>query len=167
MRKRKQKKSKRVHVVIAGAFVLLAGGSLYADGYRANTDNSNFKTNLLDKSAFQIKATPIPKFSDLSKEKLDTSADSYKYVGANLIAEGHVVIRSGNFQITCDKAVINLQTKDLEVAGNVIFSGTASSPVTLTQEEYEELLKDPTCRVVVNGVTTLPTGRQKIKATVI
>ena len=151
---------------MTGAFLLLVSGSLYADGYKTNSDNSNFKTNLLDKSAFQIKTTPIPKFKDLSKEKLDTSADSYKYVGANLIAEGHVVIRSGNFQITCDKAVINLQTKDLEVAGNVVFSGTASSPVTLTQDEYDELLKDPTCRVVVNGIETLPTGQQKIKATV-
>ena len=151
---------------MTGAFLLLVSGSLYADGYKTNSDNSNFKTNLLDKSAFQIKTTPIPKFKDLSKEKLDTSADSYKYVGANLIAEGHVVIRSGNFQITCDKAVINLQTKDLEVAGNVVFSGTVSSPVTLTQDEYDELLKDPTCRVVVNGIETLPTGQQKIKATV-
>ena len=62
--------------------------------------------------------------------------------------------------------MINLQTKDLEVAGNVVFSGTASSPVTLTQDEYDELLKDPTCRVVVNGIETLPTGQQKIKATV-
>ena len=69
---------------MTGAFLLLVSGSLYADGYKTNSDNSNFKTNLLDKSAFQIKTTPIPKFKDLSKEKLDTSADSYKYVGANL-----------------------------------------------------------------------------------
>ena len=133
--------------------------------YRSG-DNSTFKTSLLDKNALKFKATPFPKVGDLSQSKLDTSADSYKYVGANLIAEGHVVIRSGNFQITCDKAVINLETKDLEVAGNVVFSGTVSTPMTLTREEYDDLLKDPLCRVVVNGVTTLPTGLQKIKATV-
>ena len=33
----------------------------------------------------------------------------------------------------------------------------------MTQDEYDELLKDPTCRVVVNGIETLPTGQQKIK----
>lgn len=165
MRKKKLKKNKRAHIVITGAFLLIVCGRLYADGYKSG-GNSTFKTGLFDNSAFQIKATPFPKVGDLSQSKLDTSADSYKYVGANLIAEGHVVIRSGSFQITCDKAVINLETKDLEVAGNVVFSGTVSTPMTLTQEEYDDLLKDPTCRVVVNGVTTLPTGLQKIRATV-
>ena len=165
MRKKKLKKVRRTHVVISGAILLFVCGRLYADGYQPG-DNSTLKSGIFDKNALQIKAIPFPKVGDLSQSKLDTSADSYKYVGANLIAEGHVVIRSGNFQITCDKAVINLETKDLEVAGNVVFSGTVSTPMTLTQEEYDDLLRDPACRVVVNGVETLPTGLQKIKATV-
>lgn len=107
----------------------------------------------------------MPKIGDLSTSKIDTSADSYKYVGANVIAEGHVVIRFGTMQITCDKAVINLENKDIEVVGNVTFSGTASTAAVLTPEEYEALRKDPNYKIEINGVETLPTGKQQLKAT--
>ena len=46
-------------------------------------------------------------------KEVDASADLYEYVGDNLIARGHVVIKYGDMTITADKAIINLESRDL------------------------------------------------------
>ena len=56
------------------------------------------------------KKTSLPKIEDISKEDIKASADSYEYVGSNLIARGHVVIHSKSIRVTGDSAVINLKT---------------------------------------------------------
>ena len=94
------------------------------------------------------------------------SADSYEYIGSNLVAKGHVVIRIKNLQITAKSAVVNLQTKDLEASGHVVLSSLVTKSLQLSPEEYERYLEDPMVQVSVSGITVSPDGRQAIRAQV-
>ncbi|MBO4305208.1 MAG: hypothetical protein J6A21_11530 [Lentisphaeria bacterium] len=112
-------------------------------------------------SEFQ-KVVKMPKMDTVSKEDIDASADSYEYVGSNLIARGHVVIKSKTFQITGNTAVINIKNGDVEVVGNVDFRIESSLKKVVDFQEYRELLKEPPVKVKILNQVTLPTGRKKL-----
>ena len=109
----------------------------------------------------------LPKFDQLSQDDVDMSADSYEYVGANLIARGHAIIRVRNLQVTADAVTVNLVSKDIEAAGHVVFSSTVRENKQLSPEEYEQLLANPAIKVIADGITTSPSGRQSIRVTLI
>lgn len=109
----------------------------------------------------------LPKMHSLSEQDIDMSADSYEYVGSNLIARGHAVIRVKDMQITANSIVINLLSKDMEAAGNVVFSVRTSRDIVVTPDEYETYQMNPAVKIVANGITTSPDGNQAIRATVI
>jgi len=98
---------------------------------------------------------------------VDASADSYEYVGSNLIAKGHVVIRYQDMQILADKAIINISSKDVEAIGNVSFVKRKTITKTVDYLEYEDLLDDPTVKVQLERYVTLATGKQQIEVTVV
>ena len=52
----------------------------------------------------------------LSGKSVDASADIYEYVGENIIARGHVVIKFRDTTVTADKAIININSQDIEAA---------------------------------------------------
>ncbi|MBR2363591.1 MAG: LPS-assembly protein LptD [Lentisphaeria bacterium] len=114
-------------------------------------------------SAMFQNAVKMPKMGDLSKEDIDASADSYEYVGSNLIARGHVVIKNKMMKITGDNAVINLKSGDAEVTGNVELRVESSVTNTVDFQEYRELLKDPAVKVKILHPVTMPSGRKKLK----
>ena len=105
----------------------------------------------------------LPKISNLAREDIDMSADSYEYVGSNLIARGHAVIKVKSLQITADAVTVNLLTKDLEAAGNVVFSVQSVSSRTVTPAEYEKLMENPAVKVIATGITTQRDGNQSIE----
>ena len=109
------------------------------------------------------KKTSLPKIEDISKEDIKASADSYEYVGSNLIARGHVVIHSKSIRVTGDSAVINLKNGDAEVKGNVHFKTVNTLHKIVDFQEYRELVSDPAVKVEVKGQTTTPQGRRKLK----
>lgn len=76
-------------------------------------------------------------------DKVDSSADTYEYVGDNVIANGHVVIRFGNMLLTADKAIFNLGAQDVELSGHVSFSERVTFNQVLTPSQYEEAIRDP------------------------
>lgn len=118
----------------------------------------------LNPQAYRMETgTNLPKLKDLRAQDIDASADSYEYVGSNLIARGHVVIRTRGMQISGDSAVINLKSFDAEVVGNVVFSMESKSVRTIDIGEYEEYLKDPAIRIRVKEVITTSTGKRKLK----
>ena len=78
-------------------------------------------------------------FESDSLKGIDISYDSFEYVGQNLIARGHVVIQWLDLQVTADNALINLDSNDLEVAGNVTFTSKVVENKTLSLEEYDKL----------------------------
>ena len=109
------------------------------------------------------KKVSLPKAEDFTKEDIQTSADSYEYVGSNLIARGHVVIHSKSIRISGDSAIINMKNGDAEVKGNVRFRTVSTIKKTVDFQEYRELASDPNVKVKVLGQTTTPTGRRKLK----
>ena len=91
---------------------------------------------------------------------IDATADSYEYVGDNLIATGNVTIEYGDMRITCDKAIINLESHDLEAAGNVTFSSLTAAEQKMTAAQYDELITNPFIEAKVLRRTKTPTGEE-------
>ena len=126
--------------------------------------------------AFGQKNTKVPRklitdeligvsdFDKLSKlpEGFDAAADSYEFVGNNLVARGNAVIQSPGIEISADKIVINLDSEfyDIEAAGNVTFSVLSTSVQTMPIEQYEELLQDPRARVTLLRYVVNDLGEQ-------
>ena len=102
-------------------------------------------------------------FESDSLKGIDISYDSFEYVGQNLIARGHVVIQWLDLQVTADNALINLDSNDLEVAGNVTFTSKVVENKTLSLEEYDELKNDPYQMVEFIKYRLTPTGNQLVE----
>ncbi len=99
-------------------------------------------------------------------EEVDTGADTYEYVGNNIIARGHVYIKFGNNTMTAERAVINLDSQDIDLSGNITFTSRVTVNQTFTEAGYEEALKDP-YRIVKKIRTLLtPDGSTLIQASV-
>lgn len=96
-------------------------------------------------------------------KEVDASADLYEYVGDNLIARGHVVIKYGDMTITADKAIINLESRDLEATGHVTFTRRQKAVKLVDYEEYQELLDDNTLSVKILEYVKTPIGLRRIK----
>ena len=141
----------------AGLLPTLHGGAIGGSGGISGlNDDSDFKS-----------AVALPDFKSFQREDTDMSADSYEYIGSNLIARGHAVIRVKNLQITADSIAINLLTKDMEAAGNVILSTQVTQKKILSAAEYEKYLEQPSVKVVAEGIITRPDGNQSIRAKLI
>ena len=112
-------------------------------------------------------ANDFVKFSDFTKltklpEGFDAAADSYEFVGDNLVARGNAVIQSPGMEISADKVVVNLNSEsyDIEAAGNVSFCVLAKSVQTLPLETYEALRQDPRARVTLQRYVMTDLGEQ-------
>lgn len=97
---------------------------------------------------------------------VDASADVYEYVGDNLIARGHAVIKYGDITITADKFILNLESRDLEAAGHVTFAKKQKTEKIVDYEEYQDLLDDDSLSVKFIEYVKVPTGMRKIKVSV-
>lgn len=90
------------------------------------------------------------------------AADSYEYVGGNLIARGHVVLTAPDKKITADKLILNNDTMDFEVSGDVTFSALMKTRTLMTLEQYNATRSDPLVSVEILGYETAPDGTQKL-----
>ena len=140
----------------AGGILSLYGRPIVGTGGFAQAKNTGLKDSFV-----------MPNISSLNREDIDMSADSYEYIGSNLIARGHAVIKLKNLQVTADAITVNLLTKDMEAAGNVSFATQVSEKRNLTPGEYERLLDQPAIKVIAEGINTSPDGNQTIRATLI
>ena len=122
---------------------------------------------LSNRDTFSSESLMLPSLRSLSREDIDMSADTYEYIGSNLIARGHAVIRVKNLQITADSITVNMLTKDMEAVGNVSFATQTIQNKILTPAEYEKLLEQPAIKVIADGIQTEPDGNQSIRATLI
>ena len=108
----------------------------------------------------------VKTFGKMPDRKVDASADSYEYIGSNIIARGHVVIKYGVTTITADKAIINLESHDIEAVGNVSYKRTHTSVKAVDFEEYQELLEDPTLKVELLEYQTTAIGKKQLSVSV-
>lgn len=76
-------------------------------------------------------------------ERIDSTADSYEYIGSNVIARGHVVIHFGTALLTADKAIFNLDAQDVDLSGNVTYTVRVTNPGRLSPKEYDKAVRDP------------------------
>lgn len=111
-------------------------------------------------------AAEVPSLQSGMLKDIDASADSYEYIGSNIIARGHVVIVYKHYHITAEKAIVNTKTQGIELIGNVTFATKDTSTRTVSPEQYEELQRDPRCSVKIIGRTTTTTGKQSIQVSV-
>ena len=84
-------------------------------------------------------------------EGFDAAADSYEFVGDNLVARGHAVIQAPGIEVSADRIVVNTNSDliDFEAAGNVKFCALSSIVQTMTMEDYQAYLQDPRSRVTL------------------
>ena len=152
----KNKSLKYLLPLVAG--ICCAGLSLHAKSFGRGT---NFGTGEVADMG------DLPKIGNLTRENFDMSADSYEYVGSNLVARGHAVVKVKSLQITADAVTVNLLTKDLEAAGHVVFSVQTVSNRSMTPEEYENLMKNSVSKLIATGINTQRDGNQKITVTIV
>ena len=114
----------------AGASGLLMLCAVFSAEAQANMASSiPYGSNTKDTSREIREKEAAARLKKLAESNVDMSADSYEYTGSNLVAKGHVVIHIKGLQITANSAVVNLVTKDLEAAGNVVLAAmTPESP---------------------------------------
>ncbi len=164
-------KTRKLKLALLAALLFWGCGvPLYGQFYhaaQATTDFGSIPTSPGNIIGDMKTTASFPKMGSISSQDIDMSADTYEYIGSNLIARGHAVIRLKDMQITADSVVINLLTKDMEAAGNVIFSARVTRSILVSPSEYEAYLQDPAVKIVAEGISTSPDGNQKIKATLI
>ena len=94
---------------------------------------------------------------------VDASADSINFIGSNILAKGHAVIRYKDIMVTADKAIINITTKDIEAIGNVVFINRKEAEQEVDLWELDDLRKDNNLRVQIIDYVTKASGKQMIK----
>ena len=133
--------------------------------------------------AFGQKDTKVPRrliadklvstsdFDKLSKlpEGFDAAADSYEFIGDNLVARGNAVVQTPGVELSADKIIVNMDSDlyDVEAAGNVTFSVLSTTVQTMTIEDYELLLQDPRARVTLLRYVVNDLGEQKAEVEIV
>ena len=151
----------RTYITCAAVALLLLLNAAEAFAQRTISSTKGVSANrLFDASDFE-KLSKLP-------EAFDAAADSYEFVGDNLVIRGNAVIQSPGVRISADKLVINLDSEsyDLEAAGNVTFATLATAVQTMSVEAYEELQQDPRARVALLRYVVNELGEQRAEVEV-
>lgn len=98
---------------------------------------------------------------------LDARADSFDFVGDNMIATGNVFVRRGDMLLYADKAIINNTNKNIELSGNVKFFKLTKNRQEIEYYELVNLEKNPHIKFKVVGTTLTPAGRQMLVVDVV
>ena len=119
-------------------------------------------------------ADSLINFSDFTKltklpEGFDAAADSYEFVGDNLVARGNAVVQAPGMEISADKIIVNLDSElyDIEAAGNVSFSVLTTTVQTMSMSDYEALLQNPKTRVTLLRYVANEYGEQRVEVEVV
>lgn len=149
---------RRVAKLAAVALLFLSPAGIWAKSLTDSVRTGNSSGNRFKQ--FQTAATVS------GPKELDASADLYEYVGDNLIARGHVVIKYGDMTITADKAIVNLESRDLEATGHVTFTRRQKITKIVDYQEYQDLLDDYSLSVKILEYVKTPIGVRKIKVSI-
>ena len=90
-------------------------------------------------------------------------ADHWRLVGKNIIAGGNVHVPFGNFELSADQVVINLESRDLEAVGNIRLHHWESATVTVEPDKLDDAVRLAGVRVEVIGTTGDIWGKHKIQ----
>ncbi len=132
--------------------------------------------NLLKNMAMVVAAVCLSYYAeafdgiDFDRQNLaelkDARADQWNIVGNTLIIKGNVYIPFGDLTVYADSAVIDLDSRDAEITGNIRAFRVRRLPMTLSIDELIELRRNPMLSIKIDSYVADPLGEQKIKATV-
>ncbi len=90
-----------------------------------------------------VGTSDIEKLSKLP-DGFDAAADSYEFIGDNLVARGNAVVQAPGIELSADKIVVNMDSDlyDVEAAGNVTFSVLSRSV-----RRWRSSITNSTCRI--------------------
>ena len=91
---------------------------------------------------------------------LNAKADSFEYIGDNMVAYGNIFVRKGDIIFYADKAIVNNTNKNIEISGNVSFYNLVRSRQQMEYWDVRKLEKDPNVKIQVVGTVMTPSGRQ-------
>lgn len=103
---------------------------------------------------------------DILAGDIKANAKTMEYVGDNIILRGDVKVKYQDMVITGDKAVVNMQTKDLEAVGNIKFIKRQTDTETVSMDKLEKLKRDFNAKVSIEGYVTSASGRRRIEVNV-
>ena len=152
----------RTYIVRALTVLLLLLNAAESFGQKSYSAPKRISANDLVGSSDFEKLSKLP-------EGFDAAADSYEFIGDNLVARGNAVVQSPGIEISADKIVVNLDSElyDIEAAGNVKFSMLSNSVRTMRIEDYEELLQDPRARVTLLRYVVNELGEQRAEVEIV
>jgi lipopolysaccharide assembly outer membrane protein LptD (OstA) len=94
----------------------------------------------------------------------NTKADSWSYVGKNIVVKGNVYIPYGDITVYADRAIINTETKDIEASGNIRLYKVKVGKKSITISDLIKLRAMPEVMVKIEGYSTDPLGNQTIES---
>jgi len=106
-------------------------------------------------------------FTKFAKDDIDAAADQMEIIGGNIVGKGNVVVKYKDIHLHCDRAVINMDSKDVEATGNVLFIRRDESVEELERWQFDEYQKDPSKKLVTQGFVNKPSGRRVLLVNVI
>ena len=98
---------------------------------------------------------------------LDIKADELEFIGDNLVAKKNVIIRKGDVVLYSDMVILNNNTKNIELSGNVKLHTLATQRIEIEYWELKERQKSPFSKLKVVGTVLSPSGRQRLVVDVI
>lgn len=93
-------------------------------------------------------------------------ADRWKFVGRTVFLEGNVFIPYGNLMISADSAMVDMESRDVEAKGNVVFVTARKQVQNVTLEELERLQELTTVYTEILGINTDALGQQKFRVSI-
>ncbi len=100
--------------------------------------------------------------SSIVKEDVGATANKLEFEGNNMIGNGNVKLHYKDINITCDKVIVNMTSKDVEATGHVRIIRRATDRAEIDAEQLKKLQEDPKVKVIIEGYVSKPSGKQKI-----
>ena len=92
-------------------------------------------------------------------------ADHWSVVGKNIIVRGNVYLPFEEIEIYAQQAVVNLESQDVEITGNVRLFQWASASGTVKPGEATRLMSGADAEVTIRGISGDIYGRKTISVT--
>lgn len=112
--------------------------------------------------SFAAPAASLPKISFDKSMLKDVRADRWNVVGKNIMVSGNIRIPADGMELTADRAVINMENRDIEAAGNVRLQRWQSQTSALTPAELDRIRKQENVVTEVLSVQGDLLGEQKL-----
>jgi len=96
------------------------------------------------------------------KQQVYANADNMDFIGNNVVASGNVIIKYHDIVIHADKAIVNIQNKDLDAQGRISLKRTRSIISEMTLDDFLSKRNSNDALLEIVGYRSVPTGALKL-----